>query len=217
MESARSLRHLHLKTKFLSKIICRLKLLIFYFLLSPSIYGADISALSFETLIANFDQHVISQSNVSEIYSNGKIIIKKPDSIIWHIKNPFERVIKINDESINIYDPDLKQVINTNIDQFGDGDWINILLGDNSLEDRYKKSKEEKGLTTRIRFDSLAQDSHFSHIIIDTLENKIQTIEIIQSKDQRLLIRLNNVLINQVVDDYFTNDLIPLDTEVISQ
>ena len=59
MESARSLRHLHLKNKFLSKIICRLKLLIFYFLLSPSIYGADISALSFETLIANFSGCII--------------------------------------------------------------------------------------------------------------------------------------------------------------
>ena len=217
MESARSLRHLHLKNKFLSKIICRLKLLIFYFLLSPSIYGADISALSFETLIANFDQHVISQSNVSEIYSNGKIIIKKPDSIIWQNKNPFERVIKINGESINIYDPDLMQVINTNIDQLDDGDWINILLGDDSLEDRYKKSKEEKGLTTRIRFDSLVQDSRVSHIIIDAIENKIQTIEITQSQEQRIFIKLNNVLINQVVDDYFTSDLFPEDTEIIIQ
>ena len=217
MESVKFLHHPHPKTNFLRKIISRLRSLIFCFLLSPSIYGSDISVLSFETLIANFDQHVISQSNDSEIYSNGEIIIKKPDSIIWRIKNPFERVIKINDESINIYDPDLKQVINTNIDQFDDSDWINILLDDDRLEDRYKKSKEEKGLTTRIRFDSLAQDSHISHIIIDAIENKIQTIEIIQSQEQRIFIRLNNVLINQLVDDYFTRDLFPEDTEIISQ
>jgi hypothetical protein len=109
------------------------------------------------------------------------------------------------------------QVINTNIDQFDDGDWINILLGDDSLEDRYKKSKEEKGLTTRIRFDSLAQDSRVSYIIIDAIENKIQTIEITQSQEQRIFIKLNNVLINQVVDDYFTSDLFPEDTEIIIQ
>ena len=101
---------------------------------------------------ASFEQIIGSDKNSKENISKGYLVIKKPDYILWHINDPTEKVIMFKEGLISIYDPDLYQVIKTEIDEFKEANWIRILMGESELIENYEQKIDLFDSHTLVRF-----------------------------------------------------------------
>ena len=80
----------------------------------------------FETFTASFTQTIVSENDDSASKTTGELFISKPNSILWHVKLPTERIVLIENNIISIYDPDLNQVLKSDIDIFEEAKWIKV-------------------------------------------------------------------------------------------
>ena len=164
---------------------------------------------------ASFEQIIGSDKNSKENISKGYLVIKKPDYMLWHINDPTEKVIIFKEGLISIYDPDLYQVIKTEIDEFKEANWIRILMGESELIENYEQKIDVFDSHTLIRFESLLKDPIGNTFTIKIKEGLIEYIDIEQSEKERIYIALQDIYINQKIDDQFFDGLIPNDVDVI--
>ena len=110
--------------------------IIFLKLLTVSLFFAQVSfalddseALNFNTMRASFVQTIQNNDDGLDSKSKGYLVVKRPELMLWHINEPSERILIFDRGSILIFDPDLNQVIKTDIKQYQESNWIKILLG----------------------------------------------------------------------------------------
>ena len=132
-------------------IIFRRTLVISLLLIQAS-FASGFEQIDFETMSASFEQIIGSNKNSKENISKGYLVIKKPDYMLWHIKDPTEKVIIFKEGLISIYDPDLYQVIKTEIDEFKEANWIRILMGESELIENYEQKIDVFDSHTLVRF-----------------------------------------------------------------
>ena len=176
---------------------------------------ADIEQIDFETMSASFEQIIGSDKNSKENISKGYLVIKKPDYMLWHINDPTEKVIMFKEGFISIYDPDLYQVIKTEIDEFKEANWIRILMGESELIENYEQKIDVFDSHTLIRFESLLKDPIGNTFTIKIKEGLIEYIDIEQSERERIYIALQDININEKIDVQYFDGLIPNDVDVI--
>ena len=156
-----------------------------------------------------------SLENSKENISKGYLVIKKPDYMLWHINDPTEKVIMFKEGLISIYDPDLYQVIKTEIDEFKEANWIRILMGESELIENYEQKIDVFDSHTLIRFEPLFKDPIGNTFTIKIKEGLIEYIDIEQSERERIYIAFQDIDINEKIDDQFFDGLIPNDVDVI--
>ena len=178
-------------------------------------FASDFEQIDFETMSASFEQIIGSDKNSRDSVSKGYLVIKKPDYMLWHINDPIEKVIMFRAGLISIYDPDLYQVIKTEIDQFKEANWIRILMGESELIENYEQKIDEFDSHTLIRFEPLFKDPIGNTFTIKIREGLIEYIDIEQSERERIYIALQDIDINEKIDDQFFDGLIPNDVDVI--
>ena len=206
--------HHHPRINKLGVDIIFLRTLIISLLLIQASF-ADIEQIDFETMSASFEQIIGSDKNSKENISKGYLVIKKPDYMLWHINDPTEKVIMFKEGLISIYDPDLYQVIKTEIDEFKEANWIRILMGESELIENYEQKIDVFDSHTLIRFESLFKDPIGNTFTIKIKEGLIEYIDIEQSERERIYIALQDIDINEKIDDQFFDGLIPNDVDVI--
>ena len=206
--------HHHPRINKLGVDIIFLRTLIISLLLIQASF-ADIEQIDFETMSASFEQIIGSDKNSKENISKGYLVIKKPDYMLWHINDPTEKVIMFKEGLISIYDPDLYQVIKTEIDEFKEANWIRILMGESELIENYEQKIDVFDSHTLIRFESLFKDPIGNTFTIKIKEGLIEYIDIEQSERERIYIALQDIDINEKIDDQFFDGLIPHDVDVI--
>tara|TARA_Y100001968_G_C19367559_1_gene723374 strand:- start:784 stop:1287 length:504 start_codon:yes stop_codon:yes gene_type:complete len=166
-------------------------------------------------MTASFEQIIGSDKNSTDNVTKGYLVIKKPDYMLWHINDPTEKVIMFKEGLISIYDPDLYQVIKTEIDQFKEANWIRILMGESKLIENFEQKIDDFDSYTLIRFESLFEDPIGNTFTIKIKEGLIEYIDIEHSEKERIFIALQDVEINEKIDDQFFDSLIPNDVDVI--
>ena len=190
--------------------------LIISLLLIQASFASGFEQIDFETMSASFEQIIGSDKNSKENISKGYLVIKKPNYMLWHINDPTEKVIMFKEGLITIYDPDLYQVIKTEIDEFKEANWIRILMGgDSEIIENYEQKIDVFDSHTLIRFESLFKDPIGNTFTIKIKEGLIEYIDIEQSERERIHIALQDIDINEKIDDQFFDGLIPHDVDVI--
>ena len=176
----------------------------------------DDEFFNFETFAASFTQTIVSKNDDSASKTTGELFISKPNSILWHVKLPTERMVVIKDNSISIYDPDLNQVLKSDIDIFEEAKWIRVFT-DRDARSSLESIIEKSDSSTRIIYRSLLKDSQLREFVINKEGEKIRSIVIYLSGKDKFEITIEGVEINpKISDDYFYS-LIPADAEVIFQ
>ena len=178
-------------------------------------FASGFEQIDFETMSASFEQIIGSDKNSKENISKGYLVIKKPDYMLWHINDPTEKVIMFKEGLISIYDPDLNQVIKTEIDEFKEANWIRILMGESELIENYEQKIDVFDSHTLIRFESLLKDPIGNTFTIKIKEGLIEYIDIEQSERERIYIALQDIDINEKIDVQYFDGLIPNDVDVI--
>ena len=190
------------------------RLILFSLLLVQASLASDIEMINFDSMSASFVQ-TSYQKDIRNNISKGYLVVKRPHQMLWHIEEPTERVIIFERGLISIYDPDLNQVIKTNIDQYKDANWLRILMGESEINESHQQNIEDFYSYKLIKFHPLNNDPLGNMIIIKIKEELIDTIEIMQSENERIQIKLEDIEINMNINDGFFVNLIPDDVEVI--
>ena len=196
--------------------------IIFLKLLIVSLFFAQVSfalddseALNFNTMRASFVQTIQNNDDSLSSKSKGYLVVKRPELMLWHINEPSERILIFDRGSILIFDPDLNQVIKTDINQYQESNWIKILLGQSELNDFYKQYREDSSSHTLIRYEPLSNNSLMNTILLTIKEDVIHSIEIKQSEMETIHIDFDEIDMNIEIKDSFFYESIPNDTEVI--
>ena len=170
----------------------------------------------FETFTASFTQSIVSENHDSLSKTSGELFISKPNSILWHVKLPTERIVLIENNSISIYDPDLNQVLKSDIDIFEEAKWIRVFI-DRDARSYLESITERSDSSTRIIYKSLLMDTQLREFVINKEDGKIKCITINLFGEDKFLITMERVKINLKISDNFFYSLIPADAEVIIQ
>ena len=196
--------------------------IIFLKLLTVSLFFAQVSfalddseALNFNTMRASFVQTIQNNDDGLSSKSKGYLVVKRPELMLWHINEPSERILIFDRGSILIFDPDLNQVIKTDINQYQESNWIKILLGQSELNDFYKQYREDSSSHTLIRYEPLSNNSLMNTILLTIKEDVIHSIEIKQSEMETIHIDFDEIDMNIEIKDSFFYESIPNDAEVI--
>ena len=170
----------------------------------------------FETFTASFTQIVVSENDGSASKTTGELFISKPNLILWHVKLPTERIVLIKNKSISIYDPDLNQVLRSDINIFEEAKWIRVFI-DRDARSYLESITERSDSSTRIIYKSLLMDTQLREFVINKEDGKIKCITINLFGEDKFLITMERVKINLKISDNFFYSLIPADAEVIIQ
>lgn len=196
--------------------------IIFLKLLTVSLFFAQVSfalddseALNFNTMRASFVQTIQNNDDGLGSKLKGYLVVKRPELMLWYINEPSERILIFDRGSILIFDPDLNQVIKTDINQYQESNWIKILLGQSELNDFYKQYREDSSSHTLIRYEPLSNNSLMNTILLTIKEDVIHSIEIKQSEMETIHIDFDEIDMNIEIKDSFFYESIPNDAEVI--
>ena len=207
--------HHHPRINQPSVDIIFLRPLIISLLLLEASFASDFQPISFETMTASFEQTNEANKNSTNNISKGYLVIKRPNLMLWQINEPTQRIIMFEGGLISIFDPDLNQVIRTEIDQFEGANWIRILMGESELINDYKQQIDEFDSYKLIKYEPLFNDNMSNVITIKIKEELIEYIDIEQSEKERIHIKFKDIGVNVKIDDGFFEDLIPDDADVI--
>ena len=151
--------HHHPRINQPSVDIIFLRSLIISLLLLEASFASDFQPISFETMTASFEQTNEANKNSTNNISKGYLFIKRPNLMLWQINEPTQRIIMFEGGLISIFDPDLNQVIRTEIDQFEGANWIRILMGESELINDYKQQIDEFDSYKLIKYEPLFNDN----------------------------------------------------------
>ncbi|MEA3228286.1 MAG: LolA-like outer membrane lipoprotein chaperone, partial [Campylobacterota bacterium] len=84
-----------------------MKYLLFYLSLTLSVFASFEDIYSFQ---ADFLQTVTDDKNKVLTY-DGNISASKPQNALWNYKNPVNKSVYINSDSVTIVEPEIEQVI----------------------------------------------------------------------------------------------------------
>ena len=191
------------------------------FLIAPLFFAQasfaldDIEALNFNSMRATFIQTTHDNQDIIRSESKGYLLVKRPELMIWHINEPSERILIFDHGSILIFDPDLNQVIKTDINQYQESNWIKIFLGQRELNDFYKQYREDFSSYTLIRYEPLLNNSLMNTILLRIKEDVINSIVIKQSEMEIIHIDFDEIDMNIEIKNSFFYESVPNDVEVI--
>ena len=170
----------------------------------------------FETFTASFTQSIVSENDDSASKTTGELFISKPNSILWHVKLPTERIVLIENNSISIYDPDLNQVLKSDIDIFEEAKWIRVFTDRDARSD-LESIIERSDSSTSIIYKSPLLNSQLREFVINKEGDKVISIAInLSGKDEFEIIMEKVELGSNISDDFFYSS-IPTDAELIVQ
>ncbi|WP_024955964.1 LolA-like outer membrane lipoprotein chaperone [Sulfurospirillum arcachonense] len=153
--------------------------------------------LDFNTISSDFKQTITNEEN-SKIVYEGSFYASTQAKALWIYKKPIEKKIYFNKNQVIIIEPELEQVIITNIEN--SPNLTEILKGATKKDDNtYEASYENIKYNIKVQNDKILQISYK-----DTLANSVK-------------IELFNQTMNSFLDDALFKATVPKDFDVIMQ
>ncbi len=168
------------------------------------------------TLKGSFTQKVTDQNGDILQEVSGQFFFKKPNLFKWDYLEPSKSQLISDGELLYLYDPDLKQVVISQLSKIG-GVSPAMLLVTRDLESLFKVSslRDAQGVYWFMAVPHEPEKANFKKVFISFVEDKIKRMRIIDGFDNTTeinFIKINqNLIINEAIFLFNT----PEDTDVI--
>ncbi len=168
------------------------------------------------SLTGNFKQKVIDQNGAILQEVSGQFFFKKPNLFKWNYLEPVKSQLISDGELLYLYDPDLKQVIISQLKKIG-GVSPAMLLVTRDIESLFKVSiiQDEKGVSWFKALPHEPEKANFKEVFINFVQNELKGMRIIDGFDNTTEIEFikvsRNININEAIFLFNT----PEDIDVI--
>lgn len=168
------------------------------------------------SLTGNFKQKVIDQNGAILQEVSGQFFFKKPNLFKWDYLEPVKSQLISDGELLYLYDPDLKQVIISQLKKIG-GVSPAMLLVTRDIESLFKVSiiQDEKGVSWFKALPHEPEKANFKEVFINFVQNELKGMRIIDGFDNTTEIEFikvsRNININEAIFLFNT----PEDIDVI--
>ena len=168
------------------------------------------------SLTGKFKQKVVDQNGAILQEVSGQFFFKKPNLFKWDYLEPSKSQLISDGELLYLYDPDLKQVVISQLKKFG-GVSPAMLLVTSDIESLFEVSvtQDEKGDNWFKAVPNEPEKANFKEVFINFFRNELRGMKIIDNFDNTTEIQFikvsQNININEAIFLFNT----PEDTDVI--
>lgn len=162
-----------------------------------------------------FRQSIVDSKGIIKSCNNGFLRLKKPGKFRWEIVSNSRQLVVSDGKKIYQYDSDLCQAITRNIDETPLAFFMDILSSDNlekfvdikysyNRDDLYWLSVTTNDLSSGFRVVDFGFDDRF-----------ISKIHLFDVFDQKLVIELSNILINDELSEDLFRFILPPNVDLV--
>ena len=182
--------------------------------------GADAAVLmvlieAFDGVTAKFSQQIVDPGNQILNESTGHLALQRPN-FRWQVDAPFAQVILARGNKVQIYDPDLEQVTERDLDAGLGATPLTILLGDTaSLTDDFMIYRADEQGEGRYFLYPKSDTAVFLQVELRFVGAKLHHIGIWDSAGQLTRIRLTELALGQSIATERFELQVPEGTDII--
>jgi outer membrane lipoprotein carrier protein len=167
-------------------------------------------------LNGNFTQKVTDQNGAILQDASGQFFFKKPNLFKWDYLEPSKSQLISDGELLYLYDPDLKQVVISQLKKIG-GVSPAMLLVTRDIENIFEISsiRDEKGIDWFKAVPHEPEKANFKKVFISFTEDKLKRMKIIDGFDNITEINFIKVNQNTVINEAIFLFNTPEDIDVI--
>jgi outer membrane lipoprotein carrier protein len=156
----------------------------------------------FRTISSSFTQLTLNNHSKIIEKSEGKVLLKKPNSVYWHTILPNEQIIIKNNTKLWIYDVDLEQVTIQNIKSIQQFNILNLLLdNDFNYNEHFNISLLKQNKIKKYILKPIVGNFDFSRLVIIFDHNKLNALEIYDNFDSKIDIKFSKIKYNLTIPD----------------
>ncbi|MEK9771073.1 MAG: outer membrane lipoprotein chaperone LolA [Nitrosomonadales bacterium] len=182
---------------------------------ADNVEDLNLKLKKFTSFEATFTQSVYDEDNDLIQEGFGKLNFKKPNLFKWVYLEPHKNQIISDGDLVYIYDPDLSQVIISNINKVNTVTPATIFAQDN-LNDFYTVQLIKINNQNWYRCKAKNLENNFQQIdIAFNKQDIIDEMKIIDGMKNLIKVKYSNVNLNRSIDDAYFLFNIPENTDVI--
>ena len=168
------------------------------------------------SLTGKFKQKVVDQNGATLQEVSGQFFFKKPNLFKWDYLEPSKSQLISDGELLYLYDPDLKQVVISQLKKFG-GVSPAMLLVTSDIESLFEVSiiQDEKGVGWFLALPHEPEKANFKEVFINFAQKELKGMRIIDGFDNTTEIEFSKVSRNTDVNEAIFLFNTPEDIDVI--
>jgi outer membrane lipoprotein carrier protein len=168
------------------------------------------------SLTGNFKQKVTDQNGATLQEVSGQFFFKKPNLFKWDYLEPSKSQLMSDGELLYLYDPDLKQVIISQLKKFGSVSPA-MLLVTNDIESLFEVTiiQDKKGVEWFRALPHEPEKANFKEVFISFVQKELKGMRIIDGFDNITEIEFSKVSRNTDINEAIFLFNTPEDIDVI--
>ena len=168
------------------------------------------------SLTGNFKQKVTDQNGATLQEVSGQFFFKKPNLFKWDYLEPSKSQLMSDGELLYLYDPDLKQVVISQLKKFG-GVSPAMLLVTNDIESLFEITiiQDKKGVDWFRALPLEPEKANFKEVFISFVQKELKGMRIIDGFDNITEIEFSKVSRNTDINEAIFLFNTPEDIDVI--
>ena len=169
------------------------------------------------SLTGKFKQTVVDQNGATLQEVSGQFFFKKPNLFKWDYLEPSKNQLISDGELLYLYDPDLKQVVISQLKKFG-GLSPAMLLVTNDIESLFEVTiiQDKKGVSWFRALPHEPEKANFKEVFINFSQKKLKSMRIIDGFDNTTEIDFIKVSLNTDINEAIFLFNTPEDIDVIT-
>lgn len=170
----------------------------------------------YKTYQANFKQQTFYNNNQKPELSYGRLYMERPGKFRWEVKKPMKQVVIANGNQLWVYDVELQQVTQQNLDKNKTNNPAVLLSGDVSkLIKQYEVTKVTVDGISWFQLKPRSSDSNFSLVRMHFKNQKLVEIWVKNKLDQVSLFQFFDIQLNVVLNSSLFNFKPPPGVDVL--
>jgi outer membrane lipoprotein carrier protein len=168
------------------------------------------------SLTGKFKQKVVDQNGATLQEVSGQFFFKKPNLFKWDYLEPSKSQLISDGELLYLYDPDLKQVVISQLKKFG-GVSPAMLLVTSDIESLFEVTiiQDKKGVSWFRALPHEPEKANFKEVFINFSQKKLKSMRIIDGFDNTTEIEFSKVSRNKEINEAIFLFNTPEDIDVI--
>ena len=168
------------------------------------------------SLTGDFKQKVLDQNGATLQEVSGQFFFKKPNLFKWNYLEPSKSQLISDGELLYLYDPDLKQVVISQLKKLG-GVSPAMLLVNRDIKSLFEISiiKDKKGNNWFKAVPQEPEKANFKEVFINFFQKELKSMRIIDSFDNTTEIQFIKVSLNTDINEAIFLFNTPEDIDII--
>lgn len=172
---------------------------------------------NYETYQADFIQIVVNEDGDNVQETHGSLKARRPGLFYWETEAPLSQFIVSDGERVEVYDPDLEQVTQHNLDDRVQTTPALLLSGEvDNLEETYRVSRQQVEDDTReFTLKPTNEDSLFVSLRLKFVKDELQEMRMQDSLSQLSVLSFDHIQLNEPIDKSVFSLEYPEDVDII--